>query len=189
MTFLALHETFDHLLEGHARTPTRITHQLGWVADSDGAPPQRNRPILYYVPGPIQSDCLERYLNEVLHGVLLAGGDDEIIRLGVIHDEVHGANVVLGMTPVAAGRQATERKMRPRPGTDLEGCPDHLLGKEPGRTQVRCVVVEDSAGGKYSVGVPIGPVREHSARLGQGVDRVRLQRRGFVLKLLVRVPE
>ena len=55
-----------------------------------------------------EADVLEGVADEVADGGGDAGGDDVVVGLVLLEDEVHGFDVVFGVTPVAPGGEVAE---------------------------------------------------------------------------------
>src|SRR3712207_3188915 len=74
--------------------------------------------VNHNVVPPIQPDMGERRLAELLDRVRLAGGDDEVARLGLLEHQVHRPDVVRGVAPVAPRLQVTQPQVAVYPVLD-----------------------------------------------------------------------
>ena len=59
----------------------------------------------------VESELRERQLAELADGVRLAGGDDVIVRLGLLQHQLHGLDVILGVAPVALRVEIAEAQL------------------------------------------------------------------------------
>ena len=59
-------------------------------------------------PAQFDADVAESKLAEFAHGVLLAGGDNEVLGSRMLENEPHTLHIVLGIAPVAQRREVAE---------------------------------------------------------------------------------
>src|SRR2546423_4729192 len=103
----------DQVLEGVAGPPAEHLARLGRVADEQvnfGGPVE---PLVRLnVALPVETGARKRPLAELADGVRLARGDDIVVRLRLLKHQVHGDDVVCGVTPVAARVEVAEPEFR-----------------------------------------------------------------------------
>ena len=72
---------------------------------------RRKRGSSLEVLAPIELEPLESQLQEFAHRVALAGGDDEVVGLLLLHHQPHRLDVVAGEAPIAAPVQVAEAQL------------------------------------------------------------------------------
>ena len=72
----------------------------------------------------------ERLFHQFLHGMRLAGGDDEVVRLVLLEHQPHGVDVVAGKAPVAAGVAVAQHELVSKAQLDARHAVGHLAGDE-----------------------------------------------------------
>ncbi len=64
------------------------------------------------MPGEVEFEEFGAALDELADAVLLAGGDDEVLRLVLLEHEPLHLDVVAGVAPVALGVEVAEEELR-----------------------------------------------------------------------------
>ncbi len=87
---------------------------------------------------------MEGQLAELTHGVLLTGGDDEILRLVVLQNQPHALHIVLGIAPVAQAGQVAQVELILLALRDAGGSQRDLAGDEGLAAALGLVVEQDT---------------------------------------------
>ena len=72
---------------------------------------RKNVGSMLHVLLPVEPDVAEGELDELAHGVRLAGGDDVVVGLVLLEHQPHGLDVVAGEAPVALGVEVAEAQL------------------------------------------------------------------------------
>src|SRR5579859_2544366 len=143
---VGVHHFPDHVLKADLRLPAQ--HRLGL-----GAVTQQHVDLGRAQIGlrgahelfPAQPDMLEGYPAHVAHRGRAAGGDDIVVRSVLLQHQPHGADIVLGVAPVAAGFEIAEFQHVGQAQLYPGGAVGHLAGDELDAAQ-RALMVEQYAG-------------------------------------------
>jgi hypothetical protein len=115
------------------------------------------------------------------HAVLLAGGDDEVLRLLLLQHEPLHAHVVLGVAPVAQGVEVAHVEAVFQALADVGQAAGDLAGDE-GFAAARAFVVEqDAVAGIQAVGLAVVHGDPVGVELGHAVGAARVEGGGFAL--------
>lgn len=106
--------------------------------------------------------------------MLLAGGDDDVVRLVLLQHQVHGLDVVAGVAPVAERVEVAEVEVPFEPEQDARHrTPD--LARDKGFAAHRALVVENDAVARvYAVGLAVVHGDPAGIGLGGAVGAARL---------------
>ena len=131
----------------------------------------------------------EGLFGEIPDGMLLAGGDDKVIRLLLLQNQPHALYIVLGVAPVPEGIHIAQLQVvlealgnAARGQSDLPG--DKVLAPALG-----FVVKEDAVDGKHAIGLPVFLDHPEAVLLGHGVGGIGMEGRGFPLGDLLHLAE
>ena len=122
-------------------------------------------------PLPAQGDAEFRSggVDEVTHGVLHPGGDDEVFRLVLLEHEPLHFHVIAGMAPVAQGVQVAEVEAVLQAEGDAGDGAGDLAGDEGFAAQRGFVVEEDAVAGVDAVGLAVVDGDPEGVHFGHGV--------------------
>ena len=127
---------------------------------------------------------MESQRGELTYGVLLAGGDDEVLRCLVLQDQPHALDIVLGVAPVTTAGEVAEIELVLLALLDACGSQCDLACDEGLAAALALVVEENAVAGKHIVGVAILLHDPEAILLGHGIGRIRMERRVLVLRHL-----
>ena len=82
--------------------------------------------------------------------MILASGNDEIVRRILLEDQPHGLNKVPGIAPVSLGLEIPEKELILKPELDSRGSAGDLSGNK-GLTPSRGFMVEENAVGSKDI--------------------------------------
>ena len=82
------------------------------------------------LPGEVEFEQLGAALDELAHAVLLAGGDDVVLRLLLLQHEPLHLDVVAGVAPVALGVEVAEEELGLQAGLDARQAAGDLARHE-----------------------------------------------------------
>src|SRR3954470_17178706 len=111
-----------------------------------------------------------------------------IVRLGLLKDEPHGYDVVLGPAPVPLAFQTAKRQFLIEPTRDSRRHSRDLASDEVFTAPGRLVVVENSLAIERSIGIAVHPREPRDERLRAAVRARRTQWRHFGLRRFGGVP-
>ncbi len=117
--------------------------------------------------------------------MLLAGGDDVVLRLLLLEHEPLHLDVVAGVAPVALGVEVAEVEILLQADLDAGEAAGDLAGDEGLAAQGRLVIEEDAVAGVDAVGLAIVDADPVGVHLGDGVGRARVEGRGLLLRNLL----
>src|SRR5579859_3476100 len=116
---IRVHHHRHEVAENDGRRPAELGSRLRRVALQERNLRRAVKPLVDDdVIAPIEARARERELGEFLHAVRFARGDDEILGLVLLHDELDGLHVVAGEAPIAAGLEVAERERLLAAGLD-----------------------------------------------------------------------
>ena len=121
--------------------------------------------------------------------MLLAGGDDVVRRLVLLQHQVHGADEVAGVAPVAERVEVAEPEVVLQAQRDAGDCARDLARDEGLAAHRALVIEEDAVAGVHAVGLAVvhrDPVAVH---LGGAVRAAWVEGRGLALRHLLHLPE
>src|SRR6185295_831448 len=139
----------DELAEADLGFPAELAAGLGGVAEQRvdlGGPDQGG--VDDDVLLPVQADVAEGDLEVFADGMVLAGGDDEVVGGLLLEHEPHGADVVAGVAPVAFGVDVAEAELLLEAELDGRDGVGDLAGDELLAAAGAFVVEEDARAGE-----------------------------------------
>src|SRR5262249_28334313 len=113
------------------------------------------RGIGAHVLVPVETDVVERNLDEIPHRMALARRDDVVVRLVLLQHQVHGAHVISGVAPVAASVEVAEHELAFEAERDGGCAVRDLARKKLARPARRLVVVEDPRAREEAVAMAV----------------------------------
>jgi hypothetical protein len=133
---------------------------------------------------PVEAGVAEGDFEKFLHRMRLAGGDDVVVRLGLLKHEPHGLDVFLGKAPVALGVEVAEEDLVLPAQLDRGDGAGDLARDEGFAAPGGLVVEENPVAGVHPVGLAVvhrDPVGiDLRARIGTArVEGRRLRLRDF----------
>src|SRR5215813_1917698 len=137
---------------------------------------------------PSTHDC-ERPLDELAYGIRFAGGQDVVIRFGLLHHQPHAFDIVAGMAPVPLGVNVANIECVVHALLDRGHCPCHLASHEGFTSDGTFVIEQDAIRGVHAVSLAIidrDPVR---VELGHAVWTPWIERRCLLLRHLLDLAE
>ena len=87
--------------------------------------------------------------------MIFAGGNHEIIRLGLLHDEPHTLHIVFGIAPVAVGIEVAEIELVLQAIYDASHCYCDFSGYESLTATLTLVIEENAIHSIHSVALAI----------------------------------
>ena len=132
-------------------------------------------------PAQFDAGAAEGELAEFAHGVLFAGGDDEVFGLVLLQDEPHAFNVVFGVAPVAQRAEVAEVELVLLALGDAGGGEGDLARHEGLAAAFALVVEEDAGAGVHAVCLAVFLDDPKAVEFGDGVGGVWVE--GGVLVL------
>ena len=138
---------------------------------------------------PVKPEPSERRLEELAHGVGLAGGEHEVVRPVVLQDAPHPLHEVAGKPPVAPSVEIAEEELVLKPKLDARGGAGDLAGHKRLAAPRGLVVEENAVRGENAVRLAVVPHRPVGVELGDGVGRAGMKRRRFALRAFRRHAE
>ena len=136
-------------------------------------------------PGEVHLEQGGAALDELADAVLLAGGDDEVLRLVLLEHHPLHLDVVAGVAPVALGVDVAEEERLLQADLDAGEAAGDLAGDEGLAAQGALVVEEDSVAGEDAVGLTVVDADPEGVHLGDGVGRARVERGCLALRDLL----
>ena len=130
----------------------------------------------------LDTGLAEGQFAEFAHGMLIAGGDDEILRLVLLEYEPHAFHVILGVAPVAQGGEVAEVELVLPALSDAGGGKGYLAGHEGLASAFGFVVEQDAGTAVHAVGFAVFPGYPEAVLLGHGVGRVGMEGGVLVLR-------
>ena len=114
-------------------------------------------------------------LGKVPDGVLLTGGNDEILRGLVLQHEPHALHIVFGIAPVPKGVHVAQLQMILKALGDPPGRQRDLPGDKILTPALGLVVEENAVDGEHAVGLPVLLYDPVAVLLGDGVGGVGVE--------------
>src|SRR6185312_5680427 len=102
-------------------------------------------------PLDVHAELCRRAGHEFANGVLLARGDDVVVRLRLLQDQPLCPDVITRMAPVTHRMQVAQVETRIEPLMDASESAGNLARNERLAANRRLVVEKDSAAGKHAV--------------------------------------
>ena len=121
--------------------------------------------------------------------MLLAGGDDEVLRLLLLQNQPHALDVILGIAPVPEGIHVAQLQMILKALGDPPGGQGDLPGDEVLAPTLGFMVKEDAVDGEHAVGLPVFLHHPEAVLLGNGVGRIGMEGGGLPLGNLLHLAE
>ena len=128
-------------------------------------------------------------VHEVFDGVELAGGEDVVVRICVVHHKTEALHVVFGVSPVALRLDVAKRKWLAGSGSDAYDGLYDFLGDELVAAEFAFVVEEDGGGGPEFVVLAVGVDELETEFLGESVGTLGTGSGCFVLFAVGEVAE
>ena len=196
----------DHVGQADLGGPAELLVGLGGVAEQhvDFGRAHEARIDLHFL-FVVQADMVEGELAEVADAVRPAGGDHVVVAGLLLQHQVHGADVVAGVTPVALGIEVAEGEMVGQAELDAGDAVGDLAGDELDAAQRALVIEQDAAAGvqaealavvhRHPVGVELGDtvgaawVERGALGLPGLLDQAEHLRRGGLVELGFRPDE
>ena len=147
--------------------------------------------FVHALAGKFQLDAgiVEGQLAELPHAMLLAGGNDKILRLVVLQDQPHALDIILGVAPVPQAGQVAQIQLVLLALGNAGRRQRDLAGDE-GLAPALGLVVEQNAGaGKHAVGFPVLLGDPEAVLLGHRVGAVGVEGGVLVLGHLLHLAE
>ena len=187
-----------HLLRGDFGHPTETFARQRGVAqqrfdlggakvarvhpDDGAAVPEAHFVGALPLPHQVHAELGGRPFDELAHAVLLAGGNDEVLRLRLLQHEPLHAHVVLGVAPVAQGVEVAHVEAVFQALADVGQAARDLAGDE-GFAAARAFVVEqDAVTGVQAIGLAVVDGDPVGVELGHAVGAARVEGGGFALR-------
>mmetsp|Transcript_139532 Transcript_139532/g.339007 ORF Transcript_139532/g.339007 Transcript_139532/m.339007 type:complete len:356 (+) Transcript_139532:16-1083(+) len=195
------HHLLAQLLEEHLGLPAELLLRLGRVAqqqvhlcraevlrvDLDQlAAILVPANLVHALAGPRdgQADLAERVLHELAHGVRLAGGQHEVIRLVHLQHQPHPLDVVARVAPVALRVDVAQVQAVLQARLDARHGARDLPRHERGTAARALVVEQDAVAREHAVGLAVVNHRPVRHQLRDRVRRPRVKRRRLALRNL-----
>ena len=121
--------------------------------------------------------------------MLLAGGDDKVLRLLLLHNEPHALYIVLGIAPVPEGIHISQLQVILQALGDAAGGQGDLPGDEVLPPALRLMVEQDAVDGEHSVSLPVLLHDPEAVLLGYSIGRIGMEGRGLPLGHLLHLAE
>src|SRR5690554_2557571 len=110
-----------------------------------------------------------------------AGGHHVVFGLILLQNQVHGFHIVLGVAPVALGRQVAQIQFLLHAQRNARYGTGNFAGYESLAPDGRFVVKKDAVAGVDVVGLPVINGNPVTIKLGYGIGRARIEGRGLAL--------
>ncbi|GCL78222.1 hypothetical protein ExPCM14_04028 [Escherichia coli] len=123
-----------------------------------------------------------RHFHELTHGVLNAGGNNEIFRLFLLQHHPLHFYVVFGVAPVTQGIHIAEIQARLQPLGDVGDCAGDFAGNESLATARGFMVEENTVTGVHAVGFAVVNGDPVGVQFGDRIRRAWVERRGLFLR-------
>ena len=136
-------------------------------------------------PAQFDAGAAEGELAEFAHGVLFAGGDDEVFGLVLLQDEPHAFNVVFGIAPVAKARQITQIELILLALRDARRGKGDLARHEGLAATLRLVVEQNARAAIHAVSLAVLLDDPKAVQLRHGIGRIGMERSLLVLRNLL----
>ena len=140
-------------------------------------------------PTQLDADMPECQRAELTHGVVLARGDDEVLRLLLLQDEPHALHVILGIAPVAEGVEVAEIELVMVALLDAGGGQRDLTCDEGLAPTLTLVVEEDAVDGEHAIALAVVLHNPEAILLGHTVGRAGIEGRRLLLRHLLHLAE
>ncbi len=127
------------------------------------------------MPFELNAHVVESEGSKLAHGVLLARGDDEVVRLTVLQNEPHTLYIVLGVAPVAAAGEVAEVELVLLALFDAGSSERDLPCHESLTAHLTLMVEEDTVAGEHVVGIAVLTHDPITILFGHSVGRVGVE--------------
>src|SRR5262245_3477180 len=135
------------------------------------------------------ADMGESLFDELAHRMRLAGRQHIVVRLALLQDQPHPLDKVAGVSPVARGIEIAEEQRLLQRALDRRDRSRDLPGDEGFAPDGALVVEKNTVGGVKAVGLAVVDRDPMRVKLGRGVRRARIERRGLPLWYLLHLTE
>ena len=129
----------------------------------------------------LDAHIVEGQLAELADGVLLTGGDDEVLGLVVLQNQPHALDVVPGIAPVAQAGQVAQIQLILLALRNAGGSQCDLAGDEGLAAALGLVVEQDARAAEHVVRLAVLLHDPEAVLLGDSVGAVGVERRVLVL--------
>ena len=138
-------------------------------------------------PFPAEFDAyfLKCQCAEVAHGVVLTGGDDEVVRFGLLEDEPHALDVVFGISPVAERVKVAQIELVLEPLCYSCHCQGDFSCHEVLAAAFRLVVEQYAVAAVHAVALAVVFHYPEAVLFGDAVWRARIERCRLLLRHLL----
>ena len=133
-------------------------------------------------PAEFDAGLAEREGAELADGMVLAGGDHEVVGLRLLEDEPHTFDVVAGVAPVAQGVQVAQVQLVLESLRDARRREGDLAGHERLAPALALVVEEDAVAAVHSVALAVVLHYPEAVEFRDAIRAARVKRRRLLLR-------
>ena len=138
--------------------------------------------LAFSLPAEFDACTAECEFAEFTDGVLLAGGDDEILGPVLLEDEPHTLDVVFGISPVAQRTQVAEIELVLLALCDTCGGKGYLTGDECFAASLALMVEENAGACIHIVGLAVFLDYPEAVEFSHGIGRIGMEGGILVLR-------
>ena len=141
------------------------------------------------LPLELNAGVVEGKLRKLTDRMLLAGCDDEILRLLVLQNQPHALDIVLCVAPVAERGQVSKIKLVLQSLCNSGCCKGYFSCNKGLASAFGFVIEQNSGAGKHAVGFPIFLDDPVAVLLRDGIRAVGMERSCLALRDLLHLAE